>query len=110
MILSFPDIEDKNMNFIRRHLISAIQHQYELNRQFASGGFIYLDNMVELPGGRKINRINGQYSYCHEEIVPMAWDSVPGKCLAKLKDEMKQSNFYSYKLIDGKSYKIRKKK
>jgi len=66
--------------------------------------------MVELPGGRKINRINGQYSYCHEEIVPMAWDRVPGKCLAKLKDEMKQSNFYSYKLIDGKSYKIRKKK
>lgn len=110
MIFSFPHIEEKNMNFIRKHIISSIQGLYEANRQFASGGFIYLDEHVELPRGRKINRINGQYAYCHEEIVPMAWDEIPGKTLGVLKSRIKEGSFYSYRNIEGKSYKIRKKK
>lgn len=98
------------MNFIRKHIISSIQNLYEANRQFASGGFIYFDEHIDIPSGRKINRINGQNAYCHEEIVPMAWNAVSGKGLQEIKESLKEGRFYSYRNIEGKSYKIRKKK
>ena len=110
MIVSFPEEERMKTNFIREHLVSSILSLYEENRQLASGGFIYLDSHVDVDGRTKVNRINGKFAYCHEEIVPMSWDRIPGKKLEEIKREMKEGRFYSYKTIDGKGYKVRKKK
>ena len=98
------------MNFIRKHIESSIWIQYERNRHIASGGFIYLDSPAEIGGGKKINRIKDRFAYCCEEIAPCGWDLIPGGAMVRVFEDLKAGRFYGYKKIDGKSYKIRKKK
>lgn len=98
------------MSFIRKHIESRIWMQYELNRHISCGGFLYLDSPVELSSGKKINRIKDRDAYLSEEIVPIDWKSVPGPYMARVSEQLSAGSFYGYKKIDGKSYKIRKKK
>jgi len=98
------------MSFIRKHIESRIWMLYELNRHISGGSFLYLDSPVEIANGKRINRIKDRAAYLSEEIVPLDWRSVPGPDMAKVSDQLSIGCFYGYKTIDGKSYKIRKKK
>lgn len=98
------------MNFIRRHIESSIWIEYDRNRHIASGGFIYLDSPADIGHGKKVNRIKDKFAYCSEEIVPCSWELIPGMAMMRISEDLKAGRFYGYKKIDGKSYKIRKKR
>jgi hypothetical protein len=98
------------MNFIREHLVYKILKIFTENKALSTGGFLYLDNPVELNQYKKINRIKESIPFCQEEIIPISWQDVPGKIMIKIWKELNSGKFYAYKTIDGKSYKTRKKR
>jgi len=97
------------MSFLRQHIESRIWMLYEINRPVSGGGFLYLDEPVSI-GEKKINRVKDRDPYLSEEIVPISWARVSGPDMAKVAEQLNKGRFYGHRKIDGKTYKIRKKK
>jgi hypothetical protein len=97
-------------DFIRKHLISKIKQEVrEKQKILKFEGFLFFDNEI-VDGFRKINRINSSNFFIKEEVLPISWYVVSGKSLLELYSELKDNNFYIYKMYEGKSHKMRIKK
>lgn len=102
-------------DFIRTHLITKIKDQVKEKQNILKfDGFLFLDK--DIPDGReklftkKINRVNKWNVYPKEELLPISWYSIKGHALLEVYSQLKDNNFYIYKILDGKSHKMRIKK
>lgn len=95
------------MNFLRTHLISKIESLViTKQRTLKSDGFFYFDEDIKDPRVI-INRINRWNVFPKEQILPVSWYMLEGQTLIKIFDMIKKNQFYAYKQIDKKDYKIR---
>jgi hypothetical protein len=98
------------MDFIRTHLIAKIKDQVKEKQSILDfDGFLFLDSDI-LDGAQKINRVNKYNLYPKEELLPMNWYNVKGASLLEVYSQLKDNKFYVYKLLNGKSHKMRIKK
>lgn len=99
----------KGVNFISLHLVKKIEKlisdkQLSLKHE----GFYYFDQPIS-DGRRIINRVNKFAPYIKEEILPVSWYSLKGDTLMRIFFLIKNNQFYIYKKIKGKDYKVRLK-
>ena len=98
------------MDFIRTHLISKIKSSVnEKQKILKFDGFFFLDNPIE-DGKKTINRLNQLSIYPKEELIHLNWYQLQGTSLLDIYSQLKENNVYIYKLLDGKSHKMRIKK
>jgi len=98
------------MDFIRTHLISKIKSSVKEKQKILKfDGFFFLDNPIE-DGKKTINRLNQWSIYPKEELIPLNWYQLQGTSLLDIYSQLKENNVYIYKLLDGKSHKMRIKK
>ena len=69
-------------------------------------GFFYLDSPIE-DGKKIINRLNQYSVYPKEELLPINWYQLKGSSLSGVYSQLKENNVYIYKMLDGKSHKMR---
>jgi hypothetical protein len=94
-------------DFLRPHLIQKIKEQVrEKERILKVDGFIFLDNPIN-DGKKVINRLNKFNLYPKEEVLPLSWYITNGESLIKIYKEIKENKFYVYKIINGRSHKMR---
>jgi len=98
------------MDFIKTHLISKIKDQVKEKQNILKfDGFLFLDKDID-NGLKKINRINKYNVYNKEELLPVNWYNINGGSLLEVYSQLKDNNFYIYKLYEGRSHKMRIKK
>jgi hypothetical protein len=100
----------KRINFISIHLVNKIKElvkkkQAELKHE----GFYYFDKPIK-DGKKIINRVNIFAPYHKEQILPASWYSLDGSALLDIFLKLRDNQFYIYKRINGKDYKVRLKK
>lgn len=97
-------------DFIRTHLITKIKDQVKEKQEILQfDGFLFLDKDIT-DGVKKINRLNKWCAYPKEELLPLNWYQIKGNSLLEIYSQLKDNNFYIYKLVSGKSHKMRIKK
>lgn len=100
------------MNFIKNHLIKKIKD--EVNRKQDSvnfNGFFYFNDIIEDNLKKwKINRVNRENVFPYERAFYLPLNSIGGSALIKIYDKLKKNEFYFYKKVNGKEYRIRLKK
>lgn len=103
------------MDFVRLHIIRKIKE--ELNHKLKVldyDGFFYFDTPIT-DGKKMINRIYSPSSYSlqeiniyhKEEILPVSISKTSGLTLLDIYSEIKENRVYIYKMIKGKSHKMR---
>jgi hypothetical protein len=97
------------MNFIKAYLVGRIKTIYKKNESLGDSRFLYFNKPIELIDGRKVNRINAWYPFCEEELVHSGWHELSGNILKEIYICMRDGNFYGYKTIEGKKYKLRRR-
>jgi len=98
------------MDFIRTHLITKIKDQVKEKQNILKfDGFLFLDNDIN-DGKKNINRVNNYNIYPKEEVLPISWYNIKGTSLLEVYSQLKDNSFYIYKVLDGKSHKMRIKK
>lgn len=100
-------------DFIRPLLIRKITELVKEKESILKNeGFLFLDKNVEDKKKIKktINRVNRNNIYPKEEVLPISWYSVSGSSLLEIYSQLKDNSFYIYKIINGKSHKMRIKK
>jgi hypothetical protein len=96
-------------DFIKTHLITKIKEQVKEKQEILQfDGFLFLDK--DIIDEKKINRLNKWSIYPKEELLPLNWYHIKGSNLLEVYSQLKDNNFYIYKLISGKSHKMRIKK
>jgi hypothetical protein len=103
-------------DFLRKHLISKIKEEIRSKQKILKfEGFLFFDKEIIDTGrsgllSNKINRVNSSELFRKEEVLPLSWYGVNGTTLLEVYSELKDNNFYIYKLYEGKSHKMRIKK
>jgi hypothetical protein len=98
------------VNFISMHLVKKIQEQVEQKSKILSTNrFIYFDEVID-DRKKKIDRVDRYNPYAKEEVLPLSWYLLSPKTLVKIYENLKTNKFYSYRLIDSKSHKVRIKR
>ena len=102
-------------DFIRTHLIKKIKDQVKEKQNILKfDGFLFFDKDIsdgrEKLFNKKINRVNKWNVYPKEELLPISWYSIKGQALLEVYSQLKDNSFYIYKVLDGKSHKMRIKK
>lgn len=100
------------MNFIRKHLISKIKDQVKEKQNILKyEGFIFFDKeIVSKKLNKNINRVNFWSVYPKEELIPVTWSQLESDLILEVYSQLKENNFYIYKIMNGKSHKMRIKK
>ncbi len=94
-------------DFIRSLLITKIKEQIkEKERILKFDGFFFLDKDIK-DDKKIINRLNKHSLYPKEELMPLSWYHVKGKSLLEVYSQLKDNKFFIYKILDGKSHKMR---
>lgn len=94
-------------DFIRSLLITKIKEQIkEKERILKFDGFFFLDKDIK-DDKRIVNRLNKHSLYPKEELTPLSWYQVKGKSLLEIYSQLKDNKFFIYKILDGKSHKMR---
>lgn len=97
-------------DFIKTHLITKIKDQVKEKQNILKyDGFLFLDKDI-LCDVKIINRVNKWNVYPKEELLPLNWYQIKGGSLLEVYSQLKDNNFYIYKILDGKSHKMRIKK
>jgi hypothetical protein len=97
------------MDFLKTHLIKKIKSQVKEKQQILKHeGFLFFDTPID-DGKKVINRIM-ETPYPKEELLPIGWYNVKGSTLLDMYAQLKDNDFYIYKLYQGKSHKMRIKK
>lgn len=95
------------MDFIRTHLVTKIKNSVKEKQKILNfEGFFYLDDPIE-DGKKIINRLNQYSVYPKEELLPINWYQLKGSSLSGVYSQLKENNVYIYKMLDGKSHKMR---
>jgi hypothetical protein len=95
------------MDFIRTHLISKIKDSIKEKQKILKfDGFFFLDSHIE-DNKKTINRLNQYCIYPKEELIPLNWYQLKGTSLLDIYSQLKENNVYIYKMLDGKSHKMR---
>jgi hypothetical protein len=95
------------MDFIRTHIISKIKEQIkEKQKVLKFEGFFYLDKPIN-DKTKTINRLNQHAIYPKEELLPMNWYQINGSALLDVFSQVKDNKVYIYKILEGKSHKMR---
>jgi len=98
------------MDFIKTHLITKIKDQVKEKQNILKfDGFLFLDKDIT-DGAKKINRLNKWNVYPKEELIPLNWYQIKGGSLLEVYSQLKDNSYYIYKILDGKSHKMRIKK
>lgn len=98
------------MDFIRTHIITKIKNQVKEKQDILKfDGFLYLDKDIN-DGKKKLNRVNNYNVFPKEEVLPISWYQIKGLSLLEIYSQLKDNNFYIYKMYEGKSHKMRIKK
>lgn len=100
-------------DFIRPLLITKIRELVKEKESILKNeGFLFLDKNIEdkKTTSKIINRVNKDNIFLKESILPISWYSVNGSSLLDVYSQLKDNSFYIYKIIDGKSHKMRIKK
>lgn len=93
-------------DFIKEHLIKKIKQEVkEKHNILEFDGFLFLDN--EVKDKKVINRLNYYSPYPKEELIPMNYQYIKGTNLLEIYSQLKDNKFYIYKIIKGKSHKMR---
>ena len=96
-------------DFIKTHLITKIKDQVKEKQNILKyDGFLFLDK--DICDVKIINRVNKWNVYPKEELLPLNWYQIKGGSLLEVYSQLKDNNFYIYKILDGKSHKMRIKK
>lgn len=95
------------MDFIRTHLITKIKDSIKEKQKILKfDGFFYLDEPLG-DTNKTINRLNQHALYPKEEVLPLNWYKIQGQNLLEIYSQLKDNKVYIYKLIEGKSHKMR---
>ena len=95
------------MDFIRTHLILKIKDSIKEKQKILKfDGFFFLDSHIE-DNKKTINRLNQYCIYPKEELIPLNWYQLKGTSLLDIYSQLKENNVYIYKMLDGKSHKMR---
>ena len=95
------------MDFIKTHLISKIKNSVKEKQKILKfDGFFFLDSHIE-DNKKTINRLNQYCIYPKEELIPLNWYQLKGTSLLDIYSQLKENNVYIYKMLDGKSHKMR---
>lgn len=98
------------MDFIKTHLISKIKDSIKEKQKILKfDGFFYLDNPID-DGSKVVNRLNQYSIYPKEELLPLNWCQLKGSTLLDVYSQVKDNDVYIYKLLNGKSHKMRIKR
>jgi hypothetical protein len=98
------------MDFIRPHLIKKIKEQVKYKQKILKhDGFFFFDKPID-DGKKIINRTTLVTPFYKEEVLPTSWYTLKGTSLLDMYSQLKDNNFYIYKLYEGKSHKMRIKK
>jgi len=94
-------------DFIRSLLITKIKEQIkEKERILKFDGFFFLDKDIK-DDKKIINRLNKHSLYPKEELVRLSWSHVIEASLLEVYSQLKDNKFFIYKILDGKSHKMR---
>ncbi len=101
------------MSFIKKHLLEKIKEK--VNRKQDSinfSGFFYFDSPVvdtKTNNNRQIviNRVNRDFIYEKEEIIPLIKNQLNGSTLVNIFFKIKNDEFFFYKKVNGKDHRIR---
>lgn len=96
------------MNFIDHHLISKIIELYKFKLKVLENesNFLYFDFPIKT-NIYKIDRIGKGCVYFENQVLPLDWNSISGKTLLLIFNEIKNNNVYIYREIDGRFFKTR---
>ena len=101
------------MSFIKKHLLEIIKKRIDRKQDSINfNGFFYFDNPVigtKIDNNRKIiiNRVNRDSIYEKEEIIPLIKNQLNGSTLVDIFFRVKNDEFFFYKKVNGKDYRIR---
>jgi len=97
-------------DFLRSHLINKIKCQIKEKENILKyNGFFFLDKPID-DGKKIINRLNKYSAYPKEELLPLNWYTIKGTSLLEIYSQLKDNKFYIYKVLEGKSHKMRIRK
>lgn len=95
------------MNFITKHIIAKIEDLViRKQRSLKCDGFFYFDDLVK-DTRIVINRINRWNVFAKEEILPISWHMLDSRTLITIFHRLKNNQFFGYRRIDGKDFKVR---
>ena len=95
------------MNFITTRVIAKIKEEIKDKQKILKhDGFFFFDKPIN-DGKKVIDRTNLFTPYPKEEIIPISWYNVKGTSLLEMYSQLKDNSFYIYKILDGKSHKMR---
>jgi hypothetical protein len=98
------------MNFIKESLIAKITKEVtKRQRSYTHFSFFFLNDPIKI-GDMVINRVSNWCIYEEEQILPKKFTLLDGKTLLTILDRIMEEEFYFFKIVDGKKYKIKMKK
>jgi hypothetical protein len=98
-----------DFNFITKHTIGKIFDMVRDRQMILKyDGFLYFNDPVK-SNGKVINRINLSFAYEKEQVLPVSLYHLQGSALMEIYQRLKLNEFFVYKRVDGRDYKIRLK-
>jgi hypothetical protein len=97
------DLKNKVINKIKK---SLSEKSKILQR---TDGFIYLDSNLK-SGKNKINRLTEINTFEDGHYLPTRYDELKGYALLELYGRIENNEFFIYRRIDGRDFKVRIKK
>lgn len=98
------------MNFIKEKLINKIEKEVKKRQlSYTYTGFFFLNDPIKM-GDTVIDRVSSNYLYGQEEIVPRRLSIFEGKILLDILTKIVNDEFYFYKIVNDRKYKIKMKK
>jgi len=102
-------------DFIKEHIVSKTKELVKDKRKILGTKtlWFWFDKKIK-PNTNKsrmwvktLNRINEHNVYQENSLLPVSWINIEGKVLLDVFFAIKENRFYTYKIIDNKSHKIR---
>lgn len=98
------------MNFIKESLIAKITKEVtKRQRSYTYYSFFFLNEPIKV-GDMVINRVSNWCVYEEEQILPKKFSVLDGKTLLTILDKIMEEEFYFFKVVNDRKYKIKMKK
>jgi hypothetical protein len=98
------------MNFIKEQIIKKIEKEVRKRQaSYTYTGFFFFNEPIK-KGDMVINRVSHWCVYEEEQILPKKLILLDGKTLLTILDRIMEEEFYFYKVVNDKRYKIKMKK
>jgi hypothetical protein len=92
---------------IREHLIERIEEETRFKmKSLGYDGLLFLEDFIN-DSGYFISRFDYKFVYSDDKYYPLIFDNLDNSTLLELYKRIKYNYFYYYRMVDGKTHKIR---